>query len=536
MVLSLVVSFMFFVFEPITMYANNIDDFWFDFYTLINPTIVFFTVSSLALILFFILIRFVSKKVNKPAIYNFALLFSGGCFLCAYIHSNFLAGFLPSLDGTTLAWDNLAANLVSILVCLAIAFIIIFANAKLGFEKVEKFLFGTSLTVFAMLAFSLVSTCLMTPVFETKDILALSTNKNLYTISKDRNYIIFLADMVDSTTFNEIVQSNPEYKEVLKDFSYFPDTLAGYAFTRDSVPFIFSGEWNENQTHFSEYSTNAFDNSKFFEALAGDEWLKNLYYAELLWRSEKAFDFDNIVAVEHEVDMIQLAAQEMKYILFKSLPFPLKRFSRINTMHFEAALNKADHDPYSWWDLQFYHDHQDRQADITDKKLFQYIHLEGGHMPFDVSAELDYLPDEDGTYPEKVEATMEIFAAYLDYLKNNGAYNNATIVFMSDHGYEADGWSRQNPILFIKGPNEHHDQMVVSDKQVSYEDLCETFIELLDGKSSTEVFSEIPTVGRTRRHLYNYYQHEEHMIEYEQTDKAWNEATLKPTGRSFDLK
>ena len=33
MVLSLVVSFMFFVFEPITMYANNIDDFWFDFYT-----------------------------------------------------------------------------------------------------------------------------------------------------------------------------------------------------------------------------------------------------------------------------------------------------------------------------------------------------------------------------------------------------------------------------------------------------------------------------------------------------------------------
>lgn len=39
-ILSLAVSFMLFIYEPIVMYTSNINDFWFDFITMLKP--VFF--------------------------------------------------------------------------------------------------------------------------------------------------------------------------------------------------------------------------------------------------------------------------------------------------------------------------------------------------------------------------------------------------------------------------------------------------------------------------------------------------------------
>ena len=43
-ILSFIISFMFFVYEPICMYANNINDFSFDFRRMIIPIIVIFLV------------------------------------------------------------------------------------------------------------------------------------------------------------------------------------------------------------------------------------------------------------------------------------------------------------------------------------------------------------------------------------------------------------------------------------------------------------------------------------------------------------
>ena len=155
-ILSFVISFMFFVFEPVTMYANNVNDFCFDIYTLIGPTSLFFVLSFLALSLFFSAVYLVSKKVKKPGIYSFFLFFAGFCFICAYIHSNFLAGFLPPLDGTTFNWGDLAANITSVVVCLILAATIIVGYKKFGSEKSQRYLSYGSLAIFAMLAVSLI--------------------------------------------------------------------------------------------------------------------------------------------------------------------------------------------------------------------------------------------------------------------------------------------------------------------------------------------------------------------------------------------
>ena len=55
---------------------------------------------------------------------------------------------------------------------------------------------------------------------------------------------------------------------------------------------------------------------------------------------------------------------------------------------------------------------------------------------------------------------MTIAATYLEKLKKADSYDNSVIIIMSDHGYDEEGteeYGRQNPLLMIKGRNEHHD-------------------------------------------------------------------------------
>lgn len=346
--------------------------------------------------------------------------------------------------------------------------------------------------------------------------------------------MILLVDAVDSVQFDKVVSKNETYQETLKDFSYYPDTVSGYAFTRDSIPFIFSETWNENKTPFSEYSTSAFNDSKFFAKLSEQKYNKNFYDYDFIWNDPKSMEFGNIIdSSTLNIKMPNLFKQELRYILYKSLPFPIKFLSRIENLDFSQT--KPTEDNFLWDDLVFYNDYLTRPIEAIDENYFQFVHIEGGHVPFDLNENLEPLPNHDGAYPQKLEATMKIIAAYIDRLKQNNTYDNSTIIIMADHGFWYDTESRANPILYIKGFNETHSKMKTSDKQISYEDLSDAFIELLDNKQSTEIFKDIPNTDRIRRYIYNGYGAEEHMLEYTQTGNAWDDSGLQPTGKEFNL-
>ena len=93
---------------------------------------------------------------------------------------------------------------------------------------------------------------------------------------------------------------------------------------------------------------------------------------------------------------------------------------------------------------------------------------------------------------------------------------------------------RQNPILFVKGIDEHHD-MKNSDIKVSYTDLNALYLDLLDDKKSTEVFSDIPE-DRERRIMVYEYLKENKMEEYIQKGNAWDNETMVKTGKKYNRK
>ena len=531
-ILSFVISFMLFIFEPITMYSSNIDDLWFDFSMMIFPLIKLFLISFIALSLLFSIIYYIfCKKLKKYKVYYIFLIISFILFIVSYIQGNYLAGNLPGLDGEKIIWSDYDSEaLKSIALLLFTCSIMVMVIIKFGYNKVINGIKFVSLGIFAMLSVSLITTLLTTKTLEYRKESFVLTMDNINDASSNKNFFVFLVDAVDSREFIDVV-NNSDYKDTFENFTYFPDTMSVYPFTRDSIPYILSGIVNENDKDFSDYSTTAFDESPLFDRLNKLKYDINLYEYELIWNSDEKNQISNVRDVQGKISYIPFYKQELKYLLFKYLPFYLKKYSKIDTMDFKNCRIDNDADYFDWKDSKNYYLLTSNKLNKTDKNIFNFIHIEGGHVPFDIDENFNYTSD--GTYPEKLKATLKIVNAFINRLKENNVYDNSIIIIMADHGYnyeEVDG--RQNPILYIKGFDEHH-EMYTSDKPISYFDLMDAYNDLLENKKSDELFSDIE-YPRTRRYIWYEWTKEDHMVEYEQTGKAWETDKMIKTGKEFN--
>ena len=49
--------------------------------------------------------------------------------------------------------------------------------------------------------------------------------------------------------------------------------------------------------------------------------------------------------------------------------------------------------------------------EISKSKVFKFIHLEGGHVPFNYDEELNII--ENGTYEQKLTSTLKVINSYI---------------------------------------------------------------------------------------------------------------------------
>ena len=533
-VMSFVFSFMLYIFEPLTMYGNNVNDFCFFFYIMLPPIIVAALVMFFIISLGFTIVYFINKKFSdKLKVYNILFLIAFVCFLGFYIQGNYLIGGLPGLDGSNIDWSKYKdQEIISLVVYAVLTITVVLCSIKFKMKNVINVSTFISLTVFVMLVTGLVTTCTSNNLIRKKNGV-LATSKNYNVASTDQNFYIFLVDAVDSVMFDKQL-SKKEYKNTFKDFTYYKDTSSVYGYTRDSLPQILGGMVNDNTYGFHTYSTKAMDNSPLIKALQERDYDINIYDMELIWDSDKATEVSNLVKAKRGVDYYQYIKNQTKYVLFKYLPFSLKKYSKIETMFFNNSKVKQDIDYFTWTDWDNYDTYTNEEIQKVDNKYFHFIHLEGAHVPFGMCKDLTY--NKKCGYTDKLQATIKIINAYLKRLKKYDVYDNASIIVLSDHGYvignKNGAMGRTNPILFIKGVDEHHD-MIRSTKAVSYLDLDSAYVDLLDGKKSYELFDGLE-YPNGRRVLWYKYTKENHMVEYMQTGKAWDKKTLKATGKEFN--
>lgn len=530
-ILSFVISFTIFVQEPIILYASNKNDLWFDFMTMLRPVAILFTLSLILLIALFSILKLFSKK---DKVYNIVLVISFIVFFASYIQGNYLLGKLPGLDGTTIVWKGfLTQNIITIIVWLVIISTYIITIKKFSFEKVIKISSKIALVIFIMLLTSSVSTMLTTKKMFQKKYPILVTSKNYSQFSDDKNFIIFLVDAVDQEKFKQELDIS-KYKDNFKDFTFYPDTLSYYLFTRESVPLILTGVPNLNEDDYYTYYNKAFDASPLMDNLKNNDYDINIYDYELIWTTKKGRVVQNTEEVSNQVKIVHFAKCNMKYVAYKYLPYFFKKYAHIERMNFNYAKRTDYDDSFSWDNIDNYN--MIINADVTKnhKKNFKFIHTSGSHVPYNTSGELNRISEKKATYKDEVNASIKLTSSYIDLLKNNNIYDNSVIVIMADHGYNGrKRIGRQNPVLLIKGINEVNKEMKISDKKVSHIDLMDTYKDLLDGKKSMDLFKNIPE-NRKRKFIYYEYTKENHMTEYETEGHAWENNKMTKTGKEYN--
>ncbi len=526
--LSLAGSFLLFVYGTVEVFYVNSYELFYSIIDVIQYMLPLFLAAVFVMLGILILLKNTYKKIEFII---FLLSFAG--LIVIYIQGTFLSSNLPPLNGSEIKWGEYRNEIIkSIILFVVIVGIVFFVYYLFGEKKIRTIIKMISAFLFSMLF--LTSIYYFIESYGRNEKETYCTNEKLLEMSEDSNLIIFLADQVDAEVFSNIAEIHPEYYEYFKDFTFFCNTMSGYPWTLRSIPLILSGQWFENEQSDWDYVQEAMSSSPLFSYLKSHNYNVGFYNPEYTF-SVEGLKFENIAKRnEYFTYPIRFIKMQIKLSGYRYLPFFLKRFCFLSTDDFYFDTLKSDeYSSYSTVNSDFCNTINKQEVTITSDKCFKFLYILGAHDPFTYKAEAEGI--EDFSYESSIEKTISTFLLYINKLKESKVYDNTAIIFMSDHGYAPDvrsGVGRQNPILFVKGINEHH-PLEFSDVPVSHADLVEKYPELAEGGQSTEVFSYVNNEKRSRRYLLYAFGEEHIMHEFYQWGNASDEKTMVATGKIY---
>ena len=539
--ISLAISFLLFLYAPVDLYCANVSEFWFDFSTLLITALGMFAACFAVLMVLYLIAMLI-----HPYVYRIALAGGLTLFICTYIQGNFMIDKLPPLDGTSIWWEKYDILRKDTLILWGIVLAVVVLAAiflrKERFENVAMFISGC---MTLMLLVTACSTALTNGALIPKVHLYIS-EENEFNMSSDENFVIFVLDTADSREFTSLLEDHPEYRDIFADFTYYENMMGNYSCTMNAVAYILSGEWFENQEPLADYLNDVYLNSPLWEELWSRGYQIDLYEDDI--RAQDDSVADNFGNVYHTTvrpnSYLELAKEELKLVGFRYAPYDLKRYCETREIYFDALqVSEPDGTTAGIFteDNMAFKEALLENGVVMDQeqKNFKFIHLEGAHAPFIYGGDMEYVPG--GDYRQNMEASIALTAKYIDAIKESGAYDNTAIIVMADHGYNGQGdetdrdvGMRPAPMFLIKGMREQHDTMQISEAPVSYVDLWDAYMRLMDGKQSDAIFDWKEGDTRERRYLRYSFSETDHLVEYIQKGHAQDLDGMELTGREFN--
>ena len=516
--LSFITSFMLFVFAPLEIYFSNQSEFFYDVWIMLPPLLALFLIFGAASSIFFVIIdRF---KISRIIYGVYA-----ASFFSMYVQGNYMVSKLQHIKGEQLEWNDYKEQRIESIILWSICFVFVFVLYKMKKDDFAKILSYPICFIGMILAVTLITSGITTGGFKVKTIYSnTATSEGLLNLSNNENFLILLLDKVDAREVNALIKETPEYSDAFKDFIFFTNAESGYPYTHHSIPHILTGARYEKQSSFSDYINEAYLSSPLFLNLKDKDYSIGVYETDLPVSSEVAAIFDNQTMCERKISSwLKFDIWQTMMIGYRYAPYDLKRFCYLYTNPFDSlkvipqGTELYDSDNRFFWDKI-----HSEEFDIGTGNNFRFIHVAGAHEQF-YDDKMNYVGV--GSYEDAVKSSLLIAQEYLKAIKNAGVYDNSIIIIMADHG-KLDPM-QQNPILFIKGFNEHH-ALYYDDAPISFDDLTTAYERLLDGKKSDELFDWKEGDYRERRLLFQDDDNnpDEIMEEYIQTGHAGDMNTL----------
>lgn len=498
-------TFSLFFFAPLEMILSNRSDYWFSIGNLLRVTLpvsfIFFSLLS------FLILLLRGRARTVLTVFGFVIL------ITTYLQGNLPIFNYGMLDGSEIAWYDWDINRIGSmalwLICIVCGIILCFLNNKARRASIIRYI---SIGILLIEIVTLSTLFIQSVGQENQSELALSS-EGKFTLSREKNFVIFILDSVDGTVMTEFLEENPAFKDKFADFTFYQNASGMYPRTRAAIPYILTGYLNDNSQPYVEWLEKAYEQSPLFIELQKqnydirlfmeDEFLSNTAYEKYV---------DNAGEIKYGItSYIDFAKLVFKLVGTRYLPHELKKNVWLYTSDFLSVRKEASED--SWVpivnadlavndDLNFNRQLRSVGLQVTQTKpAFRLYHLTGTHKPYTINEDIEYVQNGDATETSQLAGSLNGVLEYINLMKSEGIYDQSIIIVMADHGSLN---LYQHPMLMIKPAGSSSDRLIISDTPVSFEDLQATFVSLLGGNSS-EIGRTVYEIGAAENRERTFY-------------------------------
>ncbi|MEX0986485.1 MAG: membrane protein insertase YidC [Bacteroidales bacterium] len=292
---------------------------------------------------------------------------------------------------------------------------------------------------------------------------------NSISFSKTRqNVVYFIPDMFQGWAMNRMMSENPELKEQLNGFVWYPNALAISRVTNTSVGPLLGGhnyapdilDLDKQRTIEKKLSQAKKDLSEearrqgylFTSTRVPYCNIENEYYDTFLPEWHDDWDVYNNqlgIRVTEEINYTLLCYNA----LFFSAPLALKPKIYNNGQWLFSQKKSAGRNTSTSLKHQFLRLLPFISNNQSDKGNFVLIYSMVSHFPWSIVNDNGAMKHDVSPY-ENNKWIMETLEVWFDWMKKNGVYDNTRIVIVSDHGTH---WKRFNRELDIDNPFKNAD-------------------------------------------------------------------------------
>lgn len=490
-------SISFFLIGPVNLFVSNSDEFGF-FLTDILPMLLMCTLGA------YLVLQLICCLIKKRKMRSVVTAIILGIGIGFYVQSNFMSSGYGQLNGEAIDWNSMIGrgvfNTVVWCVCIAVPVVIALRAQKGKRFQVQKLASQVMLAFLTLtLVIYVVTSGVLTP--DKNDEFTVST-EDAFTLSDEKNVVVFLLDDFSSVLFEEIMNENDVYQEKFSGFTYFPDTTGVGCTTKGSLPYILTGMWNENTMKYGDYLNAGYDN-ELYNLLQDMEYDSRIFVAKKYVGNQSVDLFDNMYREKENVSEIQAAKLMYKLTAFTNMPHFLKPAFWLYSGEFNTAI--GSNNTYSLsTDPNFYKSLVENEITVNEdyNGTYRFYYLNGAHSPFDMNEEAEAVESGSVTRKQRAMGALKIVYTYLDQLRENGLYDNTMVIVLADHGDWEDSVVF-NPMLLVKPLDSKVEGLQVSNAQITYEDLMPTILEEITGEDKGMTVFEVPEdMMRERRFMY----------------------------------
>ncbi len=501
---------------PFEVYAANYQQYVFALGDFLPVCIGFFFLITFAL---FAILFFLPKRAFRVVSAILILV----PFLC-FVQGNYLNGHLNSLGGDYLEGEGISMLTASLnaalwVVVLAAGIVLACLNDK----KQIISLWG------GVLALIVLSTQVVSPIFvaithsEIYDRQSdnsvqteryVLTEANLRTAATKSNIYWFIVDRFDESFAEEAYRKQPQVFDNLQGFTWFQAHLSSYSHTFPAVAYMLTGNEYDPRMMRASWLRESYKNPLPLNELHNNGYSVNLY-TQQYYCFEDAKDLPDYIAnrapsASYDVsNRVQLAFSVVEVGLYRDSFYFLKRVFPVDSATSNNYIEESD----SAGNAKYSTAHVPQTAfQSGPDKAFYFIHMDGCHSAVEPVI--------------GAQCTLDSFATiqqYIDNLKANGLYDEATIIITGDHpmvNVTGDGHITQPKLtaLFVKPSGATNAKLVKSVAPTSHENLWATVFKSAGITPSqnygTSVFDIAEDAIVERYTVYNSYARELHSVRY----------------------